>query len=137
MENKKTVSIAKDVKRHFAFLYDKGFEIRSTEYSPQYFGNWVVVFESPTCVIFITSDRNHILLEFSSKKDLNVRNRMTIEEIIYSISKGKIIVEPFKGNLAWGKKKQLERLSNLLVKHIDEIMPCFDNEVGKFLIPNL
>lgn len=132
MKNKKTVSIVKDVERYFSFLYGKGFGIRSTEYSPQYFGNWVVAFESSTCIIFITSDRNHLLLEFSAKKDLNVRNRMTIEKIIYSISKGKIIVEPFRGNLAWGKKKQFERLSNLLVKYIDEIMPCFDNDVGKF-----
>jgi hypothetical protein len=136
MENKKTDSVVKDVERYFSFLHGKGFEIRSAEYSSQHFGNWVIAFESSTCVIFITSDRSQILLEFSAKKDLNVKNRKTIEEIIYSISNGKVIVESFRGNLAWGKKKQLERLSNLLVKYIDEIIPCFDNEIGKFLIPN-
>jgi len=136
MENKKTISIKKDVERYFAFLYSKGFLIRSVEYSPQYFRNWVVTFESPTIVIFITSDRDYLILEFSSQKDLSVKNRITIEEIIYSLSKGKVIVERFQGNPAWGKKKQFERLSKLLEKYIDEIIPCFDNKDGKFLILN-
>jgi hypothetical protein len=136
MENKKTISIKKDVEQYFAFLYSKGFSIRSVEYSSQYFGNWVVTFESPTIVIFITSDRNYLILELSSQKDLNVKNRITIENIIYSLSKGKVVAERFQGSPIWGKKKQFERLAKLLEKYIDEIIPCFDNKDGKFLIPN-
>ncbi len=49
------------------------------------------------------------------------------------LSLGKIIVEPYKGNLAWGKKKQLERLPSLLAKYIDEIMLWFNNKSGKVL----
>jgi hypothetical protein len=135
MDKKKTDSIRKDVERHFGFLSTKGFLIRSVEYAPQFNGNWVIELESPICVIFITSDRSHLLLEFAAKNDSNVMNRITLERIIYEISRGKIIVEPFKGNLAWGKTKQLQRLSSLLAKHIDEIMPCFNNESRNFLVP--
>jgi hypothetical protein len=133
IDKMKTASIAKDIERYFDFLNRRGFRIRSVEYAPQFNGSWVVELESPTCIIFITSDRSHLLLEFSVLNDSNVNNRITLEKIIYEISRGKVIVEPFKGNLAWGKKKQLERLSGLLAKHVDEIMLWFNNKSGKFL----
>ncbi|MBT3316294.1 MAG: hypothetical protein HN390_16965 [Anaerolineae bacterium] len=60
-------------------------------------------------------------------KNLDVRNRVSIEKMIFILSDGKTIVEPFKGNLAWGKKKQLERLSDLLKRYIDKIMSHFNN----------
>jgi hypothetical protein len=129
----KTASIAKDIAWYFDFLNRKGFRIRSVEYAPQFNGNWVAELESSACIIFITSDRNHLLLEFSASNDSNVNNRITLETIIYEISKGKVIIEPFNGNLAWGKKKQLERLSGLLAKYVDEIMLWFNNKSGKVL----
>jgi hypothetical protein len=128
MKNKKLDSIIHEVEHYFGFLHDKGFRTSSAEYSQQFNGNWVIEFESSDCKSFITSDRNYIILEFSSIKNQDVGRRMTIEDIIYLISNGRTAVKPFDGNLAWGKKKQLERLSLLLKEHIDQIMLFYRSE---------
>jgi len=121
MENKKAASITKDIEHYFGFLYDKGYKISSAEYSPSPNGSWMVKLESSDFAIDITSDRNFILLELSCQRNANSKNRISIEECIYWMSKGQIVVAPFKGNLAWGKKKQLERLSGLLKEYLDQI----------------
>jgi len=125
MQNKKVDFIIKNIEHYFGFLFDRGYKIRHAEYSPQFNGNWVVELESSNCVIYITKDRNDLLLEFSSLRDRNPRNRIVIEKMIYLLSNGQTIIEPFKGNLAWGKKKQFERLSSLLREYIDQITSYF------------
>lgn len=119
--NKKVDHIIKDIEHSFGFLYEKGFKIRSAESSPQFNGNWVVELESLYCLIYITSDRNYIMLEFSSVNNLDIKKRITIEKLIYLLSNGQNIIGAFKGNLAWSKKKQFDRLSDLLKEYIDQI----------------
>ncbi len=131
MSNRKIDSIVKNINLHFGFIYDRGYKIRLAEYSPQFNGNWVVELESLDCVIFITSDRNRILIEFSSVRNKNPRNRISIERLLYLLSNGQNIVKPFEGNLAWGEKKQFERLSRLLKEHIDQITSYFGDDKMK------
>lgn len=121
MENKKLSSIVKNVENHFGFLYEKGYKIRYKDYSPEVNGGWVVEFESSNSIVYITNDREEIILELSAAKKAGAKERIAIEKMIYFLSEDKIIVEPFKGNLTWGKKKQLERLSNLLKEYIDQL----------------
>ncbi len=121
MKNNEVNSIIVDAEKYFGFLFDKGYKIRSAEYSSRLNGNWAVEIESPSCIIYITNDRNFLSLEFTSTKNVDIKSRITLEEIIYFLSKGHCIVAPFKGNLAWGKKKQFERLASLLKEYIDQI----------------
>lgn len=128
MKNKELDSIIHEVENYFGFFLNNGFRISTSEYSPQYNGNWVVEFKSRWCKCYITCDRDHILLEFSPLKIQDPGRRKTIEEIIYLISNGQTVVKSFEGNLAWGRKKQLERLSLLLKEHIDRIMSYYKND---------
>jgi len=123
----KTKLIIKDINKYFGFLYAIGFEIQHAEYSPQFNGNWVVQLKSSVCFIYITSDRNNISMEISALDNGKHKNRISIEKLIYLLSDGSIVVEPFKGNLAWEKRKQLERLSNLLKIYINQILVHFAN----------
>ena len=127
MIDREKSAILKDMEHYFGYLYERGFKIRAIEYSPQFNANWMAKLESSKYAIYITSDRNHILLECSPLPDNDVRKRISIEKLIYILSEGRDIIAPFKGNLAWGRKKQLERFSKLLNKYIEQITTYFDN----------
>jgi hypothetical protein len=114
-------SIIKKIEKYFSFLYDNGFVRSNAAYAPQLNGNWDVEFKSEECFIYITSDRNEIILEIVSVKNPKVNNRVSLEKEIYILSNGKVIVAPFKGNFAWRETKQLERLSSLLREYLDKI----------------
>lgn len=128
MNNRKINSIIKDIKKYFSFLFDKGFEIRHSEYSSQFFGNWIVELESSECVIYITNDRNSILVDFSPKRTEDIKNRFGIGTMIYLLSDGRENIGPYEGNLAWGRKKQLERMAKLLKDNLDKITPFFEKD---------
>jgi hypothetical protein len=125
MNSKKIASIIKDIKQYFDFMFDKGYKIRSAEYSSRYNGSWVVKLESSDCIIYITSDRDLLILEFSSLNNQNTKNRINIDKMLYLLNRGENNIGPFSGNLAWGKKSQFIRLSNLLKEHIDQIETYF------------
>ena len=129
LENKIPASILKDIKHYFDFLDGQGFKISSAEYSPLYMGNWYVKFESAYYCIYITNDRSDIILEFiSAQKPQVPKNRISIEMMIYLVSNGHNSPTHFKGNRALGKKKQLERLANLLAEYLNPITQYFRNE---------
>jgi len=122
----KVDSIKKKVEKYFSFLYEKGFTGPNVEYSPQLNGNWVVEYKSEECLIYITSDRNEIILEIVPTKRPNINNRVSLEKEIYILSNGEVIIAPFKGDFAWGENKQLERLSNLLKEYINQIKEHYE-----------
>jgi hypothetical protein len=128
MENKSVRAVTRDVESFLDFLYDKGFKLSSTAYSPHPNGSWVVKFKSQECMLYITSDRDRISADFYPLDNINEKHRISIEKIIYILSGGNEIISPFKGNLAWSKRKQLERLSKLLNKYIDQITIYYDNK---------
>jgi len=117
----KVDSIIKKLEKYFGFLYETGFIRCNAEYFPQLNGNWVVEYKSEECFIYITSDRDEIILEIASIKGTNINNRVSLEKEIYILSNGEVIIAPFKGDFAWGENKQLERLSNLLKEYINQI----------------
>lgn len=131
MKNKKVDSIVKNVEHYFDFLHAKGYETRTADYSPHPNGSWVVQYESQVCAIYITNDRDYISIEFSPINKPDWKNRINIERIVYMLSEGQRIIKPFKGNLAWEKNKQLERLSKLLEEYIDQITNYFENELNR------
>jgi hypothetical protein len=118
--------ILKDIKRHFGFLLEKGYKIREAHYSVNPNGSWYVELQSKNCVVSIVQDRSEISAYVSpASGSTDSKNQVAIEAMIYFLSEGKNITGSYKGNLAWGKKKQFERLANLLRTHIEQIASYF------------
>ncbi len=118
--------ILKDVKRHFGFLFEKGYKIREAHYSINPNGSWHVDIESKECVVSIVQDRSEISAYVSPKLGSNtLGNQISLEALIYLQSNGKNIIDSYEGNLAWGKQKQLERLAGLLKRYADQIASYF------------
>ena len=130
MKNKKLDSVHKEISRYFEFLFDKGYKIRDSEYSPQHFGNWRVTLDSPECVIEIYCDRNELSIAFGSS-DVNRKGRIGLEPMIYFLSREQNFIGSYKGNFFWGKKKQFKRLASLLKEYINQITPYFGNDFQK------
>lgn len=122
--------IARDIKRYFGFLFERGFEIREILCRSLAFGNWSVVLESPNCLIIIASERDEIFLSFAPL-NTDKKDRVCIEAMIYFLSEGKIFIGGIEGNRSPQKKKQFEKLASLLIKHIDQITPYFGSEFAK------
>ena len=126
--------ILKDIRRYLSFLFEKGYKIRNAHYSPNPNGNWVVKLQSQDCVISIVQDRSEILVSFSPVFGAdNPHDQFSLESLIYFLSGGQIFIGTFEGNLAWGKKKQFERLEGLLRNYIDQIAPLFGSSYREHL----
>jgi hypothetical protein len=117
--------ILEDIKQYFGFLLDKGYKIRDVQYFKEAFGNWYVILESSKCFVKIDCDRNYISVLFDPEK-ANSRHQIGLESLIYYLSKGNHFVGYFEGNPAWGKNKQLERLSSLLHEYHNQIVQLFE-----------
>jgi len=119
--------VIKDIRKHFGFLFDKGYTISNTLYSYEHFGNWIVTLESQKCKIHLVQDRLELLVSFSPRK-ADTKVELGLGTMIYFVTKGQKFIGFFKGNHSWGKKKQFERLANLLREYHDQIVPYFDND---------
>lgn len=119
--------VIKDVKKYFGFLLNKGYTISDTHYSYQHFGNWGVTLESQNCKIHLVQDRLELLVSFAPLK-ADRKDEFGLEAMIYFVTKGQEFIGFFEGNHSWGKKKEFERMANLLREYHDQIVPYFDNE---------
>ena len=125
MAKRREHRIIEDIKHHFGFLFDKGYLIRDVRYSQEAF--WHVILESPNYFIRIDCDRDYISVLFDPEKR-NGRYQIGLESLIYYLSDGKHFVGYFEGNPAWGKNKQMERLSGLLSEYHDQIARLFETD---------
>jgi hypothetical protein len=119
--------ILENIKPYFGFLLDKGYTIREIKYFREAFGNWYVILESFKYFVKIDCDRNYISVLFDPEK-ANSRHQIGLESLVYYLSKGNHFVGYFEGNPAWGKNKQLERLSSLLNGYHDQIAELFETD---------
>lgn len=124
MFDKKLNFITKQIKRYFDFLFDTGYQIQSVDYHPNGFGNWEVTLGTDQSILQICQDREAILVYFLPLRG-DRECRIELKAMIYFLSRGKIFIGPFKGNLSWGKKKQYEELGVLLRENLDKIVPFF------------
>jgi len=127
MAKRREDRIIEDIKYHFGFLFDKGYQIRDVRYYPESFGNWYVILECSKYSIRIDCDRSYISILFDPEK-VNGRHQIGLESLIYYLSKGKHFVGYFEGNAAWGKNKQLKRLAGLLSEYHDQIARLFESD---------
>lgn len=130
MKKTKLDTIKDDIKRHFGFLFDKGYKFRDDHHFLEAPGYWSIELESPDCLIRIRSDRDELLISLTSTMDRSYQ--IGLEPLIYFLSGGQDFIGPFEGNLAWGKKKQFERLATLLRKYMDQILPYFGVDFYKY-----
>ena len=124
MAKRREERIVEDIKRYFGFLFDKGYHIRDVRYFPESFGNWYVILECPRYCLRIDYDRSYISILFDPEK-ANGRHQFGLESLIYYLSTGKHFVGYFEGNPAWERKKQFERLADLLKQYHDQIASLF------------
>jgi len=122
--------IVEDIRTHFGFLLEKGYEIREVRYFSESFGNWYVLLETSNYLIRIDCDRSEISIMFDPEK-ANSRNQIGLGTLIYYLSKGKHFVSYYEGSPSWGKKKQLERLASLLNEYHDQIVRLFETDLQK------
>ena len=118
------------IERHFKFLLDRGFRIRSVKYYPQYMGNWIARLESQECLIDITNDRGEITLSVGPKNEEKELMWFGLKTIVFYLSKGKKLISSYEGELR-EKDKQFERLVEILVEYIDEIVLIMGKDFGK------
>ncbi len=119
--------VIKDVKKHFGFLFDRGYTISKTSYSYQTFGNWMITLVSQKYTIQLVQDRLELLLSLAPR-NAEINDGFSLGAMIYFVTKGQKFVGFFDGNLSWGKKKQYERLANLHREYHDQIVPYLDND---------
>jgi hypothetical protein len=123
--------IARDIKRYFGFLFDKGYKIQNIRYHPESFGNWGVVLESPFNLIYIFCDREEIFLSFAPV-DTDHKDGIGIEPMIYFLSQEQNFIGSFEGDLFREKKKQFEKLADLLKEYLDQITPYFGSDFLRY-----
>jgi len=134
MDNRKLKSTIKEVEGYFGNLYENGYKIRFADYSSRFSGNWVIEFASHICAIILTNDRKYIRLEFSpvdnslGEDRFDVNSLFSIETMVYFLSKGEINIDGFRWTFQFQKRKHLQKLAELLEKHIDDIEPFFGDD---------
>ena len=122
--------ISGKIRQHFKFLFDRAFRIRSVKYYPQYMGNWIAILESQECLINITNDRGEIILSVGPKNEEKEQMWFGLKTIVFYLSKGEKHIGSYEGELI-EKDKQFERLAEILVEHIDEIVLIMGKDFGK------
>jgi hypothetical protein len=121
--------IMKDIKRHFSFLFEKGFNIRSAEYAARFNGNWNVQFESKNCIIHIIQDRGSIEVSFTPPSGAkSIKDYVGLVQMIYLVTQSQVYVSGFDNYGNWKKKRQFEKVSELLREYIDQISHYFERK---------
>ena len=127
MESRQAQRLPRDIEHFFGFLYDRGFGLRHVEHAEWLSGNWTVIFESRVMLVYVSNNDGRITLELSGNKPSVSNRRIPIERLISTLSEGQDIVTPFRDSMVGGKKKQLERLANLLRQRIDQVISHFES----------
>jgi hypothetical protein len=131
MKKLRSNSILRDVKHYFGYLLDGGYQIRSLACHSEAFGNWEVIFESSACAIQVSCDRNEVFVEFAPAKS-DMKRLIGLGSMIFYLSEGQQIVGHFEGKLFGGRKKQLQKMADLLRAYLDKIAPFFGTQSGLY-----
>ena len=126
--------ILKDINRYYSFLLEKGFKIRSAEYTAKFNGNWVVQFESKYCIIHIVQDRCNIEISFTPTLGSKLPKSYTgFAEMVFTVTQSEAHFSEFKNYLHWKKKQQFGKTASLLHENIDQILQYFKDNFNENL----
>jgi glycosyltransferase involved in cell wall biosynthesis len=113
--------VLKEIKKHFSFLFDRGYEIVSTRYySGRYGGGLEILFESPDFSLKIDDDDG---LRFTFGFGSPAEEYMSVGAMIYFLSREKEVFDASSG---------IKELADLMGKYIEEIESGFRNDDLKF-----
>lgn len=108
-------SVSEEIKRHFKFLFDRGYEIVSTRYYPgRYSRSWEVLLKSPNFSLKIVDD-DGFNFSFRSLSE----GDMSLGALIYFLSGEKEILDA---------SGDMKKCANLIGKYIDEIESRFRDD---------
>ena len=112
---------SEEIKKHFSFLFDRGYEIVSTRYySGRYDGDLEVLLESPDFSLKIDDDDGpRFSLGFGSPAE----EYMNVGAMIYFLSGEKVVFDASSG---------MKELADVMGKYIEEIESRFRNDYSKF-----
>lgn len=114
----KEESIKNKLSESFKFLIDKGFQIRSFEYYPTSFGDWSMIFQSPTILIQVYSDRGDVNIIFSQP---NEERWFGLSTIIFFSNKREKTIELHQGSLS-DINGQIEKQAETLFENYENIL---------------
>lgn len=113
------LKIKRNVTKHFKFLFDSGFRFYSAKYQKEHMGYWEIILHSKDLLVQIYDDRGEIMILIrpaQSKED----DWHALGTLVYFITTGNHFIGSYDGSLS-DKDGQLQRLSEILRKYIDEI----------------
>src|SRR6185503_9632234 len=104
-----------DIRQQFAFLFERGYEIKSTSHDPS-MPIWEIILEKQDLFIKMCEDRGGPELYCGS----SAKGFVEFKSLIYFLSNGKDIIFD---TLNWKKP-----YADLLQKYLDQIEACFGSE---------
>jgi len=115
--------VMEDIKKHFGFLFDRGYEIHSARTISKSFGAWEVVLKNRHHQVMFSAEKGAADILFGSP----VKGFVYVRGLIYFLSGEKEFIDISFFDIFNGMKKDAE----LLHKHIDEFEACFGNDFKK------
>jgi hypothetical protein len=118
--------VLKDIRKYFGFLLQEGYEISDQHYSYKTFGNWIVTLKSKECKIVVVQDRRYISVSLAPH---NARpgEQFGLEAMVDFVTHGQKSEGLVADYRLRNKRKQFERLANLLRQYHDQIVPYLQN----------
>jgi len=115
--------IAERIKKHFGFLFDKGYSLYTGKILSEQFIAWEAVVKKQDFYINFESERNGLLVSFGSPS----RGFMSTRALIYFLSKEKKFIK-LGGGIFGLFKDNMTIEAELLKQYIDLFESSFKNE---------
>jgi hypothetical protein len=115
----KTLRLSIKLRKYFNFLFVHGFSIQSYRYQSDRMGFWEIILTSQDIGIQIYDDRGETMLSMCSNQNKDGL-WFGLGTVVFFVTNGETFIGSFDGDFA-DQNKQLERLSVILKKYIDEI----------------
>lgn len=120
-------SILREVRHHFGFLLDEGYQVQGVDDRRPAMSYWAVTLrrDGYAHTIQICEDRLAILIYFVAS-DSYYKERFSLAPVIFCVTHGSTIVQPYRGNLFWGRQAQYKESAALLRQYLDPIVSYFE-----------
>jgi hypothetical protein len=114
-----------EVRRHFDFLFKRGFSIVSATTDNECLGNWQIIMMAGECLIKIYCNRGKINLALSTLQLYNEIGLFDLDGLIFYANGGEESFTRLEV-VAMDERQQFDRLTGLLKKYIDDILTLFE-----------
>jgi len=123
-KDRKINNIVNRIRKHFDFLFNRGFEVIDKVYDNQSFGNWIVLLRSDKLFIRFIQDRGDVFLTLGPYLGFHqLRDTHDLLDILIDYIKKKdvdILTRKFSKDM--DEDEQFRRLSSLLLTNYEEIL---------------